>query len=573
MMRVCRYVLPIIFLQFSSILILLHVILHCNNSCHDEDTLQVAARTEKDSCESLRPNDDWKEENMDKQLLRRGSSVYCHGKTKRERVCKFKNLCYHSKWKRYIFFHGNGSVLSGIPANNRFDPAILDMTSVDDHNTQYFNFVDFPAASISTDFKDISFLKGPSLIFHRFIPENLMHVLHDDIIPVFLTLQMFFNEGITRQLVMMDGRAKGHWFELYEIFASTYVLLESNFTTELTCFNNAIVGLSKETTWYQYGFKVPQGRIKDHDVNPSHLESFVQYTRSYYGCTDSEKEYVVLVSRKQTRLILNQQEVSLLLANIYKKEVRFLNLEDQSLSDAICMMGKAMVLVGMHGAELILSLFLTPGQTLVELFPYGINPENYTPYKTLAALHNLKYIAWQNMKIGSTVGHPDRLSQFGGINHLPEQQRTEILEAVEVPKHLCCDNPYWLYRIYQDTIVDIVSLKKLLEESKTNLYIIAKDSKIFPDQVREPYCTVKFGANGTCMLELKWKPPLNEKFVHGLKYQVIIQRGRSDELSAYEIQETELNLDNQLTNFTYKLWIRCKSNGHFGPLSGTVICL
>ena len=572
MMRVWRLVLPVILLQFSSILILLHVILQNSTSRYDESTLQVAARKEKVSCsyQSFRPKDVCKGKDVDE--LRRGSSVYCHGKTKRERVCKFKNLCYHSNWKRYIFFHGNGSVLSGVPAN-RFDPALLDMTSVDDHNTQYFNFVDFPAASINTDFKDVSFLKGPSLIFHRFNPDNLMHVFHDDIIPIFLTLQMFFDEGITRQLVMMDGRAKGHWFELYKMFPPTDVLLESNFTKELICFNNANVGLSKETTWYQYGFKVPQGPIRDHDVSPSHLESFVQHARSYHGCKNSEKEYVVLVSRKHTRLILNQQELSLLLANTYKKEVRFLNLENQSLSDLICTIGKAVALVGMHGAELILSLFLTPGQTLVELFPFGINPQHYTPYKTLAVLRNLKYIAWKNMKLENTVGHPDRLPQFGGINHLPEQQRTEILDAKEVPKHLCCDNPFWLYRIYQDTIVDNVSLKKLLEEIKSNSFISARGPKIFPDQVREPSCTVKSGTNGTSMLEFKWQQPINEKFIHGLKYQVIIQKGQSDEVSAYELQETELKLDNQLTDLTYKAWIRCSFDGGFGPLSGTITCL
>ena len=45
--------------------------------------------------------------------------------------------------------------------------------------------------------------------------------------------------------------------------------------------------------------------------------------------------------------------------------------------------------IGMHGSMLIMAMFLKPGSGLLELFPFGVPAENYTPYKTLAQLPRL----------------------------------------------------------------------------------------------------------------------------------------------------------------------------------------
>jgi protein O-mannose beta-1,4-N-acetylglucosaminyltransferase len=51
-----------------------------------------------------------------------------------------------------------------------------------------------------------------------------------------------------------------------------------------------------------------------------------------------------------------------------------------------------------------------------------------------------------------TIEYPDRISYFGGIKHLPIAEKNKILESDTVPPHVCCTNPYWLFRIFQDTI-------------------------------------------------------------------------------------------------------------------------
>lgn len=511
------------------------------------------------------------------KLLRNGSSINCFGKDKRGRTCRFRNLCYSSKYDRYIFFHGAETSQRGLP-KDRYEPALLDLTSVDDHNTQYFNFVDFPASSVGVDFKDIELLHSPTLLLHRFNPYNLMHVIHDDLLPLWMTLKMLFSSSRSSavQLVMMDGNEKGPWFELYQLMSTSIFLKDDVQKRELICFKDIVVGLSKETTWYQYGFKVPQGPITEYTVSRSHLSLFAHEFMSHYKCRENAKQSVVLISRKQTRCILNQLEVSITLANFFKKEVTFLDFEFQSVNDAVCMIKNAVALVGMHGAELILALFLQPGSAVVELFPYGINPDNYTPYKTLARIKGLEYVAWRNTNPENTQSYPDRPPKQGGISHLSKSLQDKILSSTEIPKHLCCNDPFWLHRIYQDTFIDTTSLEACLskltssqEENSTSQQLF-----LYPDVVQQPSCLFSRYEDGAMELSITWLPPINAKYVgkDDLKYQVLVQRDEDINVSAYELSNTELLLKNIEFKRHCKLWIRCKLKDIIGPLSTTVNC-
>lgn len=44
-------------------------------------------------------------------------------------------------------------------------------------------------------------------------------------------------------------------------------------------------------------------------------------------------------------------------------------------------------------------------------------------------------------------------------------EQEKIKNTLTVPPHLCCRDPYWLYRIYQDTKVDLPELFSLIEET------------------------------------------------------------------------------------------------------------
>ena len=159
--------------------------------------------------------------------LREGSSLFCTGHNKSTRICKFRYLCYHPIEDEYLFFHGPETIIHGVPSD-RFNPALLDMSSVEDHNTQYFNYVDYPAYSIF-NFPNVTVIDDFSLIFHRFNPENIMHVFHDDLLPLYHTLRQFSRNSLSVDLgftlVMMDGRNEGTHFDLYKLFTKKTLIL------------------------------------------------------------------------------------------------------------------------------------------------------------------------------------------------------------------------------------------------------------------------------------------------------------------------------------------------------------
>ena len=175
----------------------------------------------------------------------------------------------------------------------------------------------------------------------------------------------------------------------------------------------------------------------------------------------------MLLTRKHNRLILNDLDLSLVLATQLKLKVMAVGMETHSLSQIVSMLSKASVLIGMHGSLLSLAMFLPFGAIMVELFPYAVNPQHYTPYKTLASLPGMGiiYRSWRNMDPLHTIGHPTRQWDRGGISHLSEEDQKRIMDSPEVPRHLCCRDPEWLYRIYQDTIVDVQNVASLIKSA------------------------------------------------------------------------------------------------------------
>ena len=47
---------------------------------------------------------------------------------------------------------------------------------------------------------------------------------------------------------------------------------------------------------------------------------------------------------------------------------------------------------------------------------------------------------------------------------MPPEKQELIISTKTVPQHLCCYNPYWLYRIYQDTILHINEITALIQD-------------------------------------------------------------------------------------------------------------
>ncbi|KAJ7385040.1 Protein O-linked-mannose beta-1,4-N-acetylglucosaminyltransferase 2 [Desmophyllum pertusum] len=435
------------------------------------------------------------------ESLREGSSFWCTGDSKSTRLCKFRYLCYHPVQDEYLFFHGPETVIDGVP-DKRFDPALLDMSSVEDHNTQYFNYVDYPVHALES-FSNITMFDDFSLIFHRFNPENIMHVVHDDLLPLYHTMRQFSQSKLSVDqeyiIVMMEGWNEGSYFDLYKLFTNRSLLLKTDLqkANHLMCFQHGIIGISKYTTWYQYGFNEPQGALPHVSLTGGYVRHFTKFIQRRFGLDDSsfhasESSYIVLCSREQNRLIINELDLSMAIARQLNKRVIRVSMATHSFKEQVELVSKASALIGMHGSILIMAMFLPPGAKLIELFPFGISPDNYTPYRTMVELPgmNILYASWRNEIEENTVTYPHEVPEDGGIDHLSEKEQEEIINTKEVPSHLCCTNPYWLYRIYQDTIVDIQSLLLVIEstENKQNILSARQEHKLYPSKVINVTC-------------------------------------------------------------------------------------
>lgn len=527
------------------------------------------------------------------------SSLWCFGSHHTNRMCYFHNLCYLPDVDEFVFLHGDRSAYVGAP-ENRYDPTLLDMSSVRDHNTQYFNFMDADAAQMQSLVNRAMFVEQTSLIFRRFHPDNLMHVLHDDLIPMFHTISTLpFAESTAwnsilpfdLQLVFMEGWEPGPFEDLYNIFSSVKPLYKNNMLSVgyPTCFRKAYVGISKYTTWYQYGFIEPQGPTRDIKVAADDIRRFCYFLRMQLNITEvpsNSERIIVLLSRRYNRLILNEIDLTFALAQYFHQKVVTVAMETHSLKDMIYLVSQSSILIGMHGSLLALAMFLPRGSTVVELFPYAINPVHYTPYKTLASLRGMdvNYVAWRNMDVTKTVTYPERSWDEGGIIHLPDEQQQKIMSSDEVPVHLCCRNAEWLYRIYQDTVVDIEGIITLLQNSdvlsarkvhgvNTNEHVdesLVNSKQLSPSHVRNVVCTGDSLVHGLPSLELSWQPPANIRFIDfgEVKYEVWIQEEGEDDYTAWILTQYQYTFTAGIQPGTnYNVWIRCIVDGTVGPFN------
>ncbi|KAG8196331.1 hypothetical protein JTE90_013816 [Oedothorax gibbosus] len=384
----------------------------------------------------------------------RTSSVFCRGTNHTNRLCTFTNLCYEANKGAFVFFSGPKSVRSGIPVD-RFSPALVDFSSVEDHNTMYFNYVELPLSAMEKF--SYSFLGGHALILKRFHPENLMHVFHDDLIPIYATLRELQYSDMF--LVLADDWPPGPYASLYENFLPKRPLyLQSMSKNHLHCFESIHIGQNKLSTWYQYGFKVPQGPLpkQREDITPVILSFRDYFLQRFVPNAVPGEEHAILFSRKNNRKVINEGKVVDVITEVSGLPTYVLSLDNNDVLQIISRLINCRIAVGMHGSLLILSLFLKPNSILIEIFPFGVQALDITPYRTLCWITDVTYVAWENTVEANTYPHPEYPSHLGGLGDLSKEESDLVKRSVVTP-FLCCDNPVWLYRIYQDTVVDIDS--------------------------------------------------------------------------------------------------------------------
>ena len=518
------------------------------------------------------------------------SSVWCHEPD--NGFCHFNNLCYNTVEDDLFIMAGNESVFENVDFSD--GSILLELSSVKKHNVHQKFVGSIPVET--TGKLKITWVKDTVLLFNRFKPDNLMHALHDDILPMYHSLRLISMTEKERQsqtiekpniqLVFFEGWDMGDFSELYRLFSAHSIILKENLKSKgaVVCFSNAYTGVSKSTVWYDYGFHTPQGPVDNIKVTDTMIHSLVKYVIKQFKLAvdnkPSKSDYLVLLTRKQNRKIVNEGEFTLDIVQKLGIKVLNVNFEMFELSKIIEIIHNSKGIIGMHGSLLSLAMFLKPGSVLLELFPYAVNPDHYTPFKTLASVKGMGivYRAWRNMNPENSKGFSERDLDEGGLGHLSEAERTEIMDQTEVPRHLCCSDPSWLYHIYQDTAVDVTEVISLVRSSleESEIFTDQSELSVHPLQVKTVSCFLS--ATGfRWALTVRWETPWNfELFgIKDVHYDILVQdMSDKESVKSYVTETSPFVIDIPVANEnSYFVWVRCGKDNLNGPYSDSSECV
>lgn len=408
--------------------------------------------------------------------------------------------------------------------------------------------------------KNVRYEHDIHFVFSRFHPNNQFHQIHDDVIPLYHLIKRFKQDGAKHRLLVMDSHEKTHSSRIYDELSdgqSRYREYLDIDPTVITCFKDAVFGANKDPTWYDYGLKSPQGPIPDKIVNGNLVRGATEYLISKLnldlGSDElrvkgndialnlnsngdfAELDTTILLSRKSTRLIINEEELATNLKRKFGYNVIIVSNEEYTYEQQVKLLRRARIVVGMHGALLTMAAFCRRATVLVEMFPFGVPAVDYTPYKTMAELHgmDLVYRAWENKISKNSVAYPDREPLEGGISFMSAEDKNAVLETIPVPQHKCCDNPFWLYRIFQDTRVDIIQVLSLVEDAlKESRLLLAKindknwvNVDIFPARIKKITC-LDGSKRSPGELWAEWDVPFNVDEVS--RYSIMVENTKRE---------------------------------------------
>ena len=151
-------------------------------------------------------------------LAAAGSSMFCRGGGHEDRSCIVHNLCYVAARNELVFLHSARSVIAGVRPGTS---PLVEVTAVVDHNVQHLTLTDLPAGAIKQ--QNVVMVPGETVVFRRFNPSNVMHAFHDDLLPLYATLQELSTTGAvdrTVRIAALDAWGRGGFDELISLLSN-----------------------------------------------------------------------------------------------------------------------------------------------------------------------------------------------------------------------------------------------------------------------------------------------------------------------------------------------------------------
>jgi len=366
------------------------------------------------------------------------SSVWCFGQNRYERLCRFKNLCYLPAHDAFFITKANTTTLNNIPVKKQ--DALIDLTSLQDHSAFYFDYTEVSQSAPEFRNHKVRYVEKPTFLMSRFHAGNIMHTLHDDVIGLYFVLKEFAYQGAAEDMYepfskdhyvqFLDQHGAGEYANIFGFLTDNPILYRPDLVKDqntITCYRDAVVGNSKQANWYHYGFGSPQGPIPNKTVDGTQVREVSNYllhkagllsspfggrvtsppenvmtkkVKTMFaeaGVTSDDQEVIVIFSRRRNRKLSNEKELAAELKEEFQLAVVYVRMEELTFLEQLAILQRTRVAIGMHGSILIMGMFLPENAILIELYPYAVPSENYTPYRKMASLPgmNLIYRAWE----------------------------------------------------------------------------------------------------------------------------------------------------------------------------------
>ena len=189
------------------------------------------------------------------------------------------------------------------------------------------------------------------------------------------------------QIVVLDNRLDGPYWDLWRLFANKPILRLSNLT-ETTPIDNIIIPLAggSNPIW-QGDWEVQSCRVSEL------LRTFVARVLSFYRVEarpSDEAITVTFIDRHEGRRLVNQTQLLAQAAAIPHVRIRPVDFAALSFKAQIQAVRDADVLIGVHGAGLTHALWLKPGMAVAEVLPHGLAHKGF---RNLAQLLGLGYFS------------------------------------------------------------------------------------------------------------------------------------------------------------------------------------
>ncbi|CAI7754678.1 unnamed protein product [Closterium sp. NIES-54] len=131
------------------------------------------------------------------------------------------------------------------------------------------------------------------------------------------------------------------------------------------------------------------------------------------------KMEVTVVEREEQRTVSNMGEVSWHVKDLFPRQLtNQYHLADSPLLEQMALFQHTALFISMHGASLSNLIFLPPGSTVLELFPFKFHSD---AYKNLALRHGINYFMWENTHPEASSYTDDCLAK-GGWENLEEKE-------------------------------------------------------------------------------------------------------------------------------------------------------